>query len=380
MYIRSYDPVLWRSPDEAQVGIDAAHACVLEGMAPEDHAFLTALPSCLTQSAIYRARRSAGISQARAARILQDLEERGAVRRYDTPPVRDADVYWDRLGYDHAARAAALHGAQVALLGAGAVCGMLAGALVDAGVGTLQSEDAGIVSRLSVRYPNQRVTRPDSSVPDLAVLVCDHVIDPVRERSLAQEGIAHLPVVIGEVTSSIGPYLADDSPLCRSCLELWHCEEDPCWPVVATQARYQAPARLDRLIEQQVAVCAARVVIDLLTTGTGLPATVLPGDAPPAGTQPPAAAPAAVTAGGPDVASGSGEERGSASTARAASRWATTSLEVGGTQIASRLRRWRPHPECLCTVLATAPARTQPATSCARPQPEASRRPAGPTL
>lgn len=311
MYLRAHAPVVWRCQTEAQLGVDPSWAVRLDNLDQTDQAFLSALPHIITRQSLYRARRVARMPMGRANELMEQLTERGLLVSQSLPPASNEDVYWERLGVSRSQHAGRVHRARVVLLGTGRLASLLAQALLDAGVGTLLTEDPVLVSQLTRRYPGQHIQRGDDTVPDLAILVCAHVMDPLRERALTQDGIRHLPVVIGEVVTAIGPCLSPASPLCRSCIELWHCEEDPCWPAVATQARVLPPPQVDPLVELQAAAAAARIVVDCLCED--------------------------------------GEHA-----------WEETSLEVGGCDVTGRLRRWRPHPRCLCAQRATHAPRPTP--------------------
>jgi len=157
--------------------------------------------------------------------------------------------------------------------------------------------------------------------PDVMVTVDAHVVEPLLARRLAQEGIIHLPVVIGEAGVRIGPVLGGDGP-CSTCLDLWERDADPCWPALATQMRTLAMPDVEHLVLHESAALTARAVID----------TVL-GHA------------AGINADGDDA------DPGSEPTGCSATWWATHSVEVTGQEPLGRCRSWERHPECLCSQL-----------------------------
>ncbi|MDR0365369.1 MAG: ThiF family adenylyltransferase, partial [Bifidobacteriaceae bacterium] len=86
---------------------------------------------------------------------------------------------------------------------------------------------AGLECRVTARG---RVMRPDATV-----LVDYEVSDPNRSRFLAERGIAHLSVLVGELSITCGPWVPRSGGPCLKCQRLWAVDSDPCWPGMATQ-------------------------------------------------------------------------------------------------------------------------------------------------
>lgn len=301
MYLRGCAPVIWRCEDQAQLGVDPGYAQVLGDLSDQDQAFLSHLPIVLTRQRLYRATRAARLSLARARTLIRLLGEHGMLIEGNSPPLSAAGIYRERLGHDAQAWTTRLTAASVTVLGSGSLVLTLCRLLLEAGVGLLVVEDQRVVTELGRQFPDHRLRGPGGGHPDLVVLVGWHVLDPVRERPLAQAGLAHLVVTIGEVSTRVGPVLSDAGPVCRNCLELWECEADACWPAVATQARLLRPTEVDPLILAQAAAVAARAVTEYLA----------------------------------------GDDQVMAF-------WHSTSVSVDGTRVTGRLRQWQPHPQCLC--------------------------------
>ena len=186
---------------------------------------------------------------------------------------------------------------------------------------TRAPKDGGLEPLLSARFPALRTRAPLRTRPDVMVTVDAHVVEPLLARRLAQEGIIHLPVVVGEAGVRVGPVLGSGGP-CSTCLELWERDADPCWPALATQMRTLPMPDVERLVLHESAALAARAVVDTLL-----------GQAPPVED----------AAGG---CSGTGDPTGGS-----ALWWATHSVEVDGRDPLGRRRAWQRHPECLCSQL-----------------------------
>ena len=280
----------------------------------------------LETGGVYRAARRSRVPVVRARQIVEDLERQGALVSSATSELGGADgVYWDRLGVDAKDRGTALSQAVLAVHGVDALAQEAALWLAEAGVGTILStrapKDGGLEPLLSARFPALRTRAPLRTRPDVMVTVDAHVVEPLLARRLAQEGIIHLPVVIGEAGVRIGPVLGGDGP-CSTCLDLWERDADPCWPALATQMRTLAMPDVEHLVLHESAALTARAVID----------TVL-GHA------------AGINANGDDADPGS-EPNGCSAT-----WWATHSVEVTGQEPLGRCRSWERHPECLCSQL-----------------------------
>lgn len=135
----------------------------------------------------------------------------------------------------------------------------IAGLLAAAGVGTVLVEDPRRVRRhdvgaggylpadlgqgradraqatLRAAYPHLRTTAPPLTRPDVVVLVEQDVSDPVRQRPLMAEDVAHLLVVVRELDVAVGPLVTPGRGACGRCLDLHRTDADARWPVLATQ-------------------------------------------------------------------------------------------------------------------------------------------------
>ena len=78
--------------------------------------------------------------------------------------------------------------------------------------------------------------------PDLVIIIDRFVLPPARYREWLSRDVAHLPVLFGERTVTIGPLVRPGHGPCLYCLDLAHTEVDSCWPVLATQLA-GSPAR-----------------------------------------------------------------------------------------------------------------------------------------
>ena len=326
MRIRGGCAILWRQQGVSQIGTSPARRTIVGDLSPAEQRLLDEFARSLESSGVYRAARRSRVPMTRARQIVEELERQVALVSSATSELGGADgVYWDRLGADAKRRGAALSQAVLALHGVSALAQEAALWLAEAGVGTILStrapKDGGLEPLLSARFPALRTRAPLRTRPDVMVTVDAHVVEPLLARRLAQEGIIHLPVVVGEAGVRVGPVLGSGGP-CSTCLELWERDADPCWSALATQMRTLPMPDVERLVLHESAALAARAVVDTLL-GQALPVED--------------------DAGG---CGGTGDPTGGS-----ALWWATHSVEVDGQDPLGRRRAWQRHPECLCSQL-----------------------------
>ena len=305
MRFRGQSPILWRRVGQSQIGTEPGHAVVLDGLSPQEQQLLDRLPPDLSPGDVYQVARWSEVPVARARQILSALDEAGALTR-DTPTPTSGDaLYWERLADSPQARAHALRDGIVGVIGGCRLARELVSLLAEAGVGTLLAEDEELSDWAGALVPPVRTRAPLETRPHLVVTVEGHLVEPLRAQDLSVAGVAHLPVVVREVSVRVGPLLAPGRPPCATCLDLWERDADPQWPAVATQLRLLDPPQTEALLAHQAAALAARAVTDVL----------------------------------------SGRRQ----------RWVGRSGEVSGLEAVGVERLWTPHPECLCSALEAAP-------------------------
>ena len=366
MRIRGHSAVLWREPGVSQIGTEAGHRTVLAGLSPAEQRFLDQLPEAMSKGSVYHLARRTLVPIPRTHLIIGGLEAHGAlVRGPGAESSRPDAVYWDRLGADATARSRVLESACAAVYGSGALAQEIGLWLAEAGVGTILSpagqHAGGLDEVLAARFPAVRTRTDLRARPDLVITLEPHVIEPLRARRLAQEGLAHLPVLVREVSVRVGPVLGDGG-LCATCLDLWERDADPCWPALATQMRTLPAPLLERLLAHQAAVLAARAAIEVLLEQAG--AERSGGAHGTGGAEGMNTTKRTGTAGSTDGADSAGTGACARPGPRAPTRpatpwllaqehlpWSRHSVELSGADPLGLRRRWSPHPECLCSEL-----------------------------
>jgi len=301
MRVRGQSPILWRCLGQSQVGAEPGHAVVVDGLSYQEQQLLDRLPTSMSPGDVYQVARWSEVPIARARELMSVLDEAGVLTRDASTPASEDEVYWERVSDNPRVRTQALRRGVVGIIGSGRLAHELVALLAESGVGALLPEDEELCAWTDALDPPVRTRMPLGTLPDLVVTVEGHLIEPVRARGLSVAGVAHLPVVVREVSVRVGPLLAPGSPPCATCLDLRERDADPQWPAVATQLRLLAPPPTETLLLHQAATLAARAVTEVL--------------------------------------SGRGQ------------RWAGRSIEISGVEAMGVERLWAPHPECLCSSL-----------------------------
>jgi bacteriocin biosynthesis cyclodehydratase domain-containing protein len=273
---------VWRGPGTIQIGLDARHGTVLDGLTAADRDLIERLSTGLDAAEVLSG--GAVADPDRARQLLRLLSEasvlvrarsgRAALARLGTDRHRlDCDARAWSIAYDQAGDGWDLLAARVRrrveVLGAGRIGTTLASTLAAAGVGDVQIHDRSPVRpcdlapagphtddlglpRAEAAYraiarvrgdagatqPARRAparSRPPRARPDLVVLVENAAANAVRADRLLAADIPHLSVVIGEAEVIVGPLVRPGQGPCLRCLDLHRGDRDPDWPRVLAQ-------------------------------------------------------------------------------------------------------------------------------------------------
>lgn len=271
MRLRPGLAVLWRGPDEVQVGTDPRWAVRLTGLSATEVRTLTSLAD---GAALPRPDRG-GDDPGRIERATALLAALAEARLTVPAPARRAPVTSAVLPSGTAADAAAWSlvlddgdgsalvrsrgDRVVGLHGAGRLALTVATVLASAGVGTVLLDDpapvttrdlgvGGFTARdvgsgraaaaarlLRDLAPGVRTSAGPGTRPDVVVTVEHGVADAARSRLLMAAEVPHLSVVVREADVLVGPFVRPGSSACLRCLDLHRTDADPGWPVIAVQ-------------------------------------------------------------------------------------------------------------------------------------------------
>lgn len=96
---------------------------------------------------------------------------------------------------------------------------------------------------------------------DLAVLCGDFVLPPSRYARWLRDDVAHLPIVLGDRSIRVGPFVTPGDGPCLHCLDLHRTDEDPAWPAVASQLLGLRSPLDTALLSTETAARAVRLVL-----------------------------------------------------------------------------------------------------------------------
>jgi hypothetical protein len=243
-----YAPVIQRTSDEVQVGVDPDAALVFRG--PGFGALLDLLDGSQPASAVRRAARTAGLTTAQVRQALGALAAAGLLAERGAAPYTEF-----------------LTSLQVRLIGAGPVGYQLARLLVASGLGTLYVYDdeppdltiypsAGVwASRAEALrsalgdtgttiFTLSHWSKPETAQPDLTIVACDQPeLDRVITDHLVRIDQPHLVMRCCGNGVSVGPLVFAGKTSCVRCADLTRSAADPQWPAVLRQlSRIRLPS------------------------------------------------------------------------------------------------------------------------------------------
>ena len=103
--------------------------------------------------------------------------------------------------------------------------------------------------------------------PELAVVIGHYALEPGRHGRWLRRDIPHLPVVFSDSEVRVGPLIEPGSGPCLYCLELTHIDQDPAWPAIACQLLAREAQTETTRISIDLAARVAGLVQDRLSSG-----------------------------------------------------------------------------------------------------------------
>lgn len=290
-------PLIVRSPDELQIGVEEPRRVCLLNAPPEAASILGELDGMRPVGSVLRAHDAdptvwgAVLGELLAAGLLVD-----AARASHRPAAVPGHLAGERIGlaHRHGPAAATLilqarQDAVVVVVGDCAAATLVATLVAAAGVGHVHhdpsppgpgpdapprpSAGASATRALRAANPLVRTHRPAAhQSPTLVVLVGQQVPDMVRAATLVHQRIPHLAVLTQAGRALVGPLVLPGRSSCLGCVNRHRADADPGWPAVAGQLSRQTP-RAPVTISAMAACFAAVQTLELID-GTGVPTTV----------------------------------------------------------------------------------------------------------
>ncbi|MCU1514442.1 MAG: hypothetical protein JWO10_1532 [Microbacteriaceae bacterium] len=212
-------PLVWRTPNSLQLGIDAP-AVVLDRVSTAQEHILAALMAGISRSGIEMIARTAHAAPGELQDLLCELE-----------PALD--------GTGSSMGAAAVH-----LPTSGETSFRLQS--------LLQAEGVGIVKESEARF---------------AVIAAHYVLAPEQHGRWLRRDVPHLPVIYGDSIVRIGPFIEPGTGPCLFCLELHHTDSDAAWPAIASQLWGRQSPIETPLVCGEVAAIITRLILARLRHG-----------------------------------------------------------------------------------------------------------------
>ena len=80
--------------------------------------------------------------------------------------------------------------------------------------------------------------------PDVALIGSAFTVSPLSYQRWLANDVPHIPVIVGDTTLTIGPRTVPGRSACIACIERHRTDDDPAWPAIAMQL-WGRPSRLD---------------------------------------------------------------------------------------------------------------------------------------
>lgn len=251
-------PLVWRTPDDLQVGA-AAPVAVFEQAGDLESGLIAALRHGVSLSTLVAIGSGLGATPERVHEFVDRLEAGlvdGSQIRAGSAPAACASPSAS-AARSVRADAASARPRTVGLDGSGPLADLLT-----ANLAVLGHEVLHFTSR--ALEPSDPVQ--DLPEPDLVVIVAAWAVTPARHLPWLRRDLPHLAVVSDDAGIRVGPFVEPGRGPCLRCLDLAARDADAAWPVIAAQlAGRPAPVASQRLLFDAAALAASVVDARLAT-------------------------------------------------------------------------------------------------------------------
>lgn len=197
-------PLVWRTPHTLQFGVDRP-AAVLENVSTAEERLIAALQNGVTESALRVIARQAGASPKLVDTLLARLY----------PLVNDSTV------------SPASSRRHAVVDGTGTTADTIHRLLADNGYEVHRNSDTGDDHTTIGSSPSPQAT--------LAVIVAAYAVEPSRYLRWLRDDTDHLAVIFSDTSVTLTPVVSPGLSPCLRCSDLARCDNDPAWPIIATQ-------------------------------------------------------------------------------------------------------------------------------------------------
>ncbi|GAA3872199.1 hypothetical protein GCM10022381_14090 [Leifsonia kafniensis] len=282
-------PVVWRTPDSIQIGIDRP-VTVVTHVSTALERVVNLLRVGLPRTSIVMMSREVGATDAELAGLLRALRPALIATGDDRSPESDPRtepecvperpthtlVCIDGVGPTADGIARSLTGLGIPVLAASPVDPLAPVDPLDPLVDPARSPNHGTNRHLHAFAPPGAAPTGTAPPPPplpaptaaVAVVIGNYALDPRRHGRWLRRDIRHLPVLFGDRDVNIGPFVEPGVGPCLYCVELHHIDADPAWPAIAYQLSDRlAPTETAR-ISMDVTALVAGIVADRVETGS----------------------------------------------------------------------------------------------------------------
>ena len=219
-------PLVWRSPSSLQFGV-VAPVVVLHDVSTADELMISALLAGVSRPGLSMIARGGGVGDAAADALLAAVAP-----ALESPPAPRRQT--------------------VTLVGTGDTATRIADTLSDEGVRVTRVFDAESAAATSC---------------DLAIAVGHFVLAPELHGVWLRRDIPHLPVVLSDTSSTVGPIVEPGVGPCLYCLQRYRTDADPAWPALSAQLWGRRSTIESTLVAGEIASTASRAALARLDTG-----------------------------------------------------------------------------------------------------------------
>lgn len=211
-------PVVWRTPQSAQVGVDPPKA-ILDNLTVTQERMLSALILGISKSGM-------------------------TLLKEESPGERD--LFLDALAPALATPGPLASIPVVALSGRGPLIPVLTQLLGHSSVQVLLAEDDSSLQ---------------DTTPGLAVVVGTWVLAPDIQSHWLRRDIPHLPITFSDTGVTVGPLIDPGVGPCLRCIDLHRTDADPAWPAIASQLTGMTGGADRPVLIAEAATAAFRVIM-----------------------------------------------------------------------------------------------------------------------
>ncbi len=255
-------PVLWRTPDSLQVGLDDPPV-MLSSVAVGHERMLAGLAVGVTRGGLALLGHEAGLTSEEIEQFFHRIQP----ALLAAPVLSPASIEIDGAGPTADKMMRRLREVGIAV-------GRNAAGHNGVGQNIAGNNAAGwnTAGRIAVTPHADAAAQgsPDTEgakANHFAVIFGNYVLEPERRGRWLRRDIPHLPVVYSDVSVALGPFIEPGYGPCLYCLELHRRDTDESWPALASQLLGKSSSAQTPFVASETAVLATRILYQRIRNG-----------------------------------------------------------------------------------------------------------------